>query len=226
MPPPAQVSTVYATDESIAVRAAGDFPTLCPPWQYLASATDGVFSSGTPWVLSSASSNFTAAGIAANHVVWLKKTGAYFTGSGVLYAVESVSTTTLTLRMIGQASGVGLAPGPSAGLTSVNFVVPTLYPQIEEASFAINRQYAIDPNITGRAPSNIYDLRDLRMACILKVLLTRLDAEVQQKDTSWSLKREQYGADLSLVMDRLQVRWGPKGLDQAPSSFFSTRLVR
>jgi len=46
MPPlstslPSQTTPVFATDEDIAVRAGGDFVTLCPPWQVDAAATDG-----------------------------------------------------------------------------------------------------------------------------------------------------------------------------------------
>jgi hypothetical protein len=82
MPPPSQLATVYATDESIAIRASGDFTTLSPDWQKLAYGTDGTFAAGSPWVLSSASVNFAVAGVTTSHVVLLRKPNSAFKGGG------------------------------------------------------------------------------------------------------------------------------------------------
>ena len=63
MAAPDLLTTVYATDENIAIRAGGDFAPLCPDWQKLASGSDGVFTAGSPWVLNSPSVDFEAAGV-------------------------------------------------------------------------------------------------------------------------------------------------------------------
>ena len=148
MPPPTQISTVYATDESIAIRASGDFAALCPDWQKLAAGTDGVFNISTPWVLTSASNDFGS--VSVNNVIQLTAPKSAFRGGGEYLAVESVAPNTLTLRRLGQSASTGLPPG-LGGVTSVAFTVATLYPQIEEASYDINRRFSIDPNIPYRS---------------------------------------------------------------------------
>jgi hypothetical protein len=124
------------------------------------------------------------------------------------------------------ASGVGSPPGPTAGVTAVEFTVPTMYPQIEEASFSINRQWNIDPGLPGRAPSNMYDLRDLREATVLTVLYRRYVAENRSSQGDFKLKIDTAKADLDAVMSRLSIRWGAAGTDPPETTMFSTRLVR
>ena len=77
---PEQTSPVYATDEDIAVRAGGDFITLCPAWQQMAYGTDGFFSPGSPWVLNSTATNFAANNVAPNQVVWLSQPKSQYPG--------------------------------------------------------------------------------------------------------------------------------------------------
>ncbi|MDE2105963.1 MAG: hypothetical protein KGL39_52560 [Patescibacteria group bacterium] len=224
MPPPEQLTTVYATDESIAVRAAGDFVTLCPIWQTLASGTDGVIASGSPWVLTSATVDFETSGVSANHVVQLVKTGTY-RGSGDLLAVESVSGSSLTLRRIYQAASAGQPPTASTG---VGFVIATLDPQIEEASFALNRRFGIDPAISLKAPTSLYDMRDLREATVLTVLRDRYVAEARGKDGDFWGKVQQLNNTLEEVLGRLQVRWtapGASGFQIETSSLSSSARV-
>jgi hypothetical protein len=222
----AQLTTVYATDENIAVRASGDFAMLCPDWQKLAFGTDGTFAAGSPWVLTSASVNFTAAGVSAQHVVLLSKPSTAFKGSGELLAVQSATDNAITLRRLGGSLNAGQPPAQAAGLTGVEFLIATLDPQIEEASFDLNRRFLIDPNLAGRTPSDIYDLRDLRQACVLTVLAQRYAAEVRGSQGDFALKLAQVRQELSEVLPRLQLRWGPSGLDTPSTNWFSTRLVR
>ena len=85
---PEQTWPVYATDEDIAVRAGGDFITLCPGWQQMAYGTDGFFSPGLPWVLNSTATNFAANNVTPNQVVWLSQPKSQYPGSGVLLAIE------------------------------------------------------------------------------------------------------------------------------------------
>src|SRR5262245_5648288 len=131
---PAQTLPVYATDEDIAVRAGGDFILLAPPWQQMAAGTDGVFASGAPWVLTSASVDFQANGVQPNQVVLLSAPRTSFPGGGRLLAIDSVASGAITLRRLHKELNVGQPPAPAAGLTSVAFSVTTLDPQIEEAS--------------------------------------------------------------------------------------------
>ena len=72
------------------------------------------------------------------------------------------------------------APGPVRGATGVEFLIATLDPQVEEASFDLNRRFWIDPNIAGRTPGDVYDLRDLRQACVLTVLAQRYASETRE----------------------------------------------
>jgi hypothetical protein len=226
MSAPAQLSTVYATDENIAIRASGDFAVLCPDWQKLAYGTDGAFLADGPWVLNSASVNFAAAGVTAQHVVLLRKPSTSFRGSGELLAVDSATSSTVVLRRLGSALNVGQPPAPAAGLAGVEFLIATLDPQIEEASFELNRKLMIDPSIAGRAPSDVYDLRDLRQACVLTVLAQRYAAEVRGNQGDFALKLAQARQELTELFARLQLRWGPTGTDACATNWFSTRIVR
>ncbi len=221
-----QLSVTYATDESIAIRASGDFAMLCPDWQKLASGVDGVFTAASPWLLSSASVDFAAAGVAAGHVVLLRKPAPVFKGSGELLAVDSASGQGVVLRRLGAALNMGQPPGPSAGVTGVEFLLATLDPQIEEACFDLNRRFGIDPNVAGRTPGDVYDLRDLRQACVLTVLMQRYAAETRGSQGDFALKLAQVRQELSEVLARLTLRWGQSGTDRNSTNWFSTRIVR
>src|SRR5271166_1548995 len=170
---PTQTTPVYATDEDVAVRAGGDFVTLCPQWQQMAAGNDGTLSIGPPWSLTSVSVSFQSNGVRPNHVVLLSSPKTQFRGGGELLAVDTVVGNVLTLRRLHKDVGVGQPPCPAAGLAAVSFTVATLDPQIEEASFALKRRFSIDETILDRASSWIFDARDLRMATVLTVLLER-----------------------------------------------------
>ena len=200
---------------------------LCPKWQKLAYGTDGAFITPDQWTLNSDTAAFDVAGIVAANVVWLEKPATSFRGGGELLAIDSLTSTSLGLRRLGLPAGAGYPPATVAGLTAVQFTVLSLGPQIEEASFSLNRQYMIDPGVPGRTAANIYDLRDLRQACVLTVICQRIGAELQDKtDAAWALKLKNHRAELDLTLGRLQLRWGNKGDSQPPSTLFSTRFVR
>jgi hypothetical protein len=226
MAPPNQLSTVYATDENIALRASGDFTMLTPDWQKLAHGSDGVFVAGLPWVLTSPSVSFAVAGVTAGHVAWLKKPTTAFKGSGELLAVDSATDSGLMLRRLGNGLNLGQPPAPSGGLLGVEFHIATLDPQIEEATFDLNRHFWIDPNIAGRTPGDVYDLRDLRQACVLTVLAQRYAAETRGNQGDFALKLTQIRQELSEVLSRLALRWGTSGTDRQSTNWFSTRIVR
>jgi hypothetical protein len=223
---PETTSPVYCTDEDIAVRAGGDFITLCPGWQQMAYGTDGYFSSGSPWVLNSTLTNFAANSVAPNQVVWLSAPKNQYPGGGVLMAIDSVSGSSLTLRRLHKDLNVGQPPAPNAGITNVTFTINTLDPQSEEASFDIKRQFGVDENIVDRASNWIYDLRDLRMATVLTVLLARYIQEARTDKGDFRRKIDLIKGDLRAVLDRVQIRWGPQGNSAEPSTLFSCKLSR
>jgi hypothetical protein len=101
-----------------------------------------------------------------------------------------------------------------------------LDPQVEEASFDIKRRFGIDENLVQRTSAWIYDLRDLRMATVLSVLLARYTQESRSEKGDFPRKLSQIKVELDLVLDRVQVRWGPLGNSQEPSTLFSCKISR
>jgi hypothetical protein len=108
----------------------------------------------------------------------------------------------------------------------VEFLITSLDPQIEEASFDLNRRFSIDPNIAERTPGLVYDLRDLRQACVLTVLAQRYSAETRTSQGDFALKLSQVKGELSEALARLQLRWGQSSTDNQSTTWFSTRIVR
>jgi hypothetical protein len=177
-------------------------------------------------VLTSGSVDFVQSGVTAQHVVLLRKPGTVLKGSGELLAVDSASAGGVVLRRLGSVVSLGQPPSPVEGLTGVEFLISSLDPQIEEASFDLNRRFGIDPNVAGRSPADVYDLRDLRQACVLTVLVQRYAAETRDDHGDFALKLTQVRQELTEVLGRLTVRWGGSGTDRQSTNRFSTRLVR
>lgn len=223
---PAQTTPIYCTDEDILVRAGGDWSTLTPSWQQMAFGSDGVFSSGTPWVLTSATVDFAANGVSPNQVVQLTAPKSLYPGGGQFLAIDSIVGNAITLRRPHKDLGVGQPPGPIAGASGVVFAVNTLDPQSEEASFDIKRRFSIDEVIWSRSSTWIYDLRDLRMATVLSVLYDRYSQEARTEKGDFTTKIGRIRQQLDDVMARVQVRWGPLGDSQPPSTLFNCRLSR
>jgi hypothetical protein len=224
---PESTAPTYATDEDIAVRAGGDFVTLCPAWQVMAQGVDGFFAPGLPWALNSTAVNFQANGVKPNQVVSLTGPKANFQGGGQLLAIDSVVGNTINLRRLHKDLNVGMPPAPAGGLTNVTFTINTLDPQTEEASFDIKRRFGIDENIVDRTSTWIYDLRDLRMTTVLQVLLARYTAEARGDKGDWVRKIDLIRCELSGVLDRVEVRWGKYGTSEPPTTVgFGMRLVR
>jgi hypothetical protein len=220
---------VYATDESVAIRSIADYDALCPKSQGLARGIDGVFSSGSPWVLTSATVDFEAQGVMANDVILLTAPKTAFKGSGELLAVESASGGSVTLRRLGQVAGVGVPPG-AGGVVGVTFAVETLFPQIEEASWDMNRRFNIDPAVPSRAPSSLYDVRDLRQATVARVLRDRYTAEAKDGKGDFARKAKLFDDELTDLIGRLRVRWADSaaaggGVDRG-SVYFGMRVIR
>src|SRR5262245_31103195 len=200
---PAQTTPVFATDEDILVKASGDFVTLAPAWQCMARGSDGVFANGQPWVLTSASVNFTTNGVQPNQVVALTGPKPQYPGGGDLLAIDSVSGSSITLRRPHKELNVGQPPAPSGGLTGVVVSILTYDPQIEEATFDIKRRFAIDENTPFRASSWVYDLRDLRMLTVLTVIYDRYTAELRSDRGDWQRKMGHIRNLRDEVLDRV-----------------------
>jgi hypothetical protein len=209
------LTTVWATDEDLAVRATGDFQDLAPKWQCNASGADGVFAAGPTWVLTSASVDFAAQGLAPGHVVVLNAPRPYFTDTGSPFAVDSVNGHSVTLRRLGKPPGVGQPPAPAAGLSGVSFVSNTLDPQTESVTYEINRRWGIDPLLPDQTPADLYDPRTFQQLCVVKVLERLYAASPRSKDGDWSMKLREVCEDRRARENQLVVKWGALG-SQAP----------
>ncbi len=227
--------TVYATDEDIALRASTDFVVLCPRDQLLGSGVDGVFAPSDLWTLTSASVDFAAFGLLPGQIVRLTKPTAVFSSNGELFTIQSVAPGAATLRRKGELSGVGQPPSPSGGLSSVEFTIRTLGPQIQLACDDINYRFGIDDAIAGRRSLDLYDPGQLREAVVLTVLYKQYLDQGRQfsgassaPDDLYSAKSRIAKAELDEVLDRLTLRWNEA--DVASRSIattrFSTRMSR
>jgi hypothetical protein len=229
MPPPSSLATLYCTDEDIVAIAGDDFQVLAGRWFKFAGGSDGVFAPGAPWVLNSASNDFSTQGVLPNMVVQLLKavgnTGA-FPGSGDLLAVESVATHYLTLRRVGEALGVGLPPAPAAGLTGVTFLITSLRRQIEDTAYVLDQQFQVDPNIVNRTPGDLYDQRIFRRLTVYQVMLRRYESASRAAKGDFDDKIQYYREAYERDLDAATVRWGPQGQGQPADTRFSTRIVR
>lgn len=226
MASPARLAVLYATDEDIAIRCYSDFTVLTPSSSLLIAGADGVFDAADLWTLTSATVDFAARGLAVGHVVKLTKPQSAFKGKGEWLAVGAVAAGSVTLRRIGMDDGVGQPPSPIGGLTAVEFSVATLAPQIEQCSDELNRRFGIDPAFAMRAPSWIYDVRELREACMTTVLHRQYTVDARQKDGDFAMKIRELCSARDAAIGRLQVRWGPTGNEAPPTSMFGMRIVR
>jgi hypothetical protein len=225
-PPADSLTTVYCTDEDLLIRAPGDFAILIPTNQVLASGTDGTFAAGDRWTLTSASVDFTAAGLRAGHVCRL--TGGprgTFPVEGDLLAVEYADGHSLRLRRPGLLAGLGRPPGPAAGVSAVTFSVATADQQIEEASWDIDQEYTIDEKIPDAAPDMLYRLRELRQVTALTVLAWLYRGQVREKGDAFAAAADRSRADLDDLKARTQVHW-VRRLGPETTGRFDTRLVR
>ena len=236
------LTTVYATDEDLALRASADYALLCPKDQKSAAGTDGAFNSVDPWSLISPSVNFGAQGVSAGQIAVLTKPTTNFKPPGEALVVSSVNPGSITLRRKGQAPGVGQPPGAPGGLLGIEFAILTLGPQIQLACYDLNRQFGIDDLVAGRRSVDLYDPREIQQATVLTVLYRQyLDMSRESGDQAdvFASKAKRVKAELDDVLGRAVVRWGPpnsaSGNAQAnlpywnivpPTSRFCTRLTR
>lgn len=236
------LTTVYATDEDIALRASADYALLCPKDQKSAAGIDGAFGSADPWTLTSSSVNFGAQGVSAGQIAVLTRPAANFRSPGEAFVVSSVNSGSISLRRKGQPAGTGQPPGASGGLLGVEFAILTLGPQIRSACYDLNRRFGIDDLVVGRRSADLYDSREIRQATVLTVLYRQyldMSREAGDQTDVFAMKAVRLKAELDDLLGRVVVRWGPpnsaSGTAQAnlpywnvipPTSRFSTRLTR
>jgi hypothetical protein len=232
----ATLSTVYATDEDVAVRATGDYMVVCPEDQKVASGTDGVIDPAGPWQFTSATGNFTTRGLAPGHVIRLgggmadaKPVREVFGATGDLFIVDTVDTDTqLTLRRIRQPSGLGMPPGVAV-LSGIPFKVLTFAPQIEENSYDINKRFQVDPTLPFRSADSLFDIRELRQLAVLGTLKwAYFNAWRNSQQDAYLAKGKVARDDYCELRDRLVLHWTASSGSgqQSPTTPFSTRLSR
>ncbi len=230
---------VYATDEDIALRASADFIALCPRDQVLAAGSDGAFAASDPWTLRSASVDFAAFGLTPGLIARLTKPTSAFSSGGELFAVDVVSAGAITLRRKGQPCRVGQPPSPPGGLTGVEFAVRSLGPQINLASYDLDRRFGVDNALAGRRAVDLHDPHQLREAVVLTVLYKQyLDQSRQfngpiadQSATPgdvYAAKARIAKTELDEVLDRLALRWNEADVASraVATTRFSTRVLR
>jgi hypothetical protein len=225
---PALAFAPYATDEDVAVRCPGDYATLCPSWQQLASGSDGSFDPGSPWTLASASVDFGGQGLSCGNVVQLTGPTPTFKGAGKLFAVAAVNSDgSVTLRNIGLGPGQGQPAAPAAGLTGVTFAVPTFAPQIASCCLQLNHEFGLDPNLASQSPALVYDpAGQLRTYAVLLVLQRQYANEARGDKGDFPLKLKQVGLDLADYRSRLTVKFGGKGQGEHTRALTSTQVRR
>jgi hypothetical protein len=224
--------SAYATDEDVAVRASADFTLLCPHDQVVVQGTDGALGPVSPWLLGSASVDFSSRGVVAGQVARLLRPVTAFRPPGELLAVDrAVAGSGVVLRRLGQASGAGQSPGPDAGVGGVEFRVVTLCPQINAATSDLNRRLGVDPSLAGRRPGDLSDPRELRDAVVLAVLYRRyldLARGDGRAEGTFAAKATLFKAELDELLARLIVHWKPSDPSgrSVPATRFSTRISR
>lgn len=225
---PAQALPAYGVDEDVYIYALGDFAVLAPASQMMAQGTDGAFASGFPWVLTSASVDFQAQGVAPNCIVQLTAPRTQYPGGGQFLAVDSVSGNSITLRRPYKDLNVGQPPAPAAGLTGVGFVINTLGPQLQEAAYDFKQRFAI--NDTGqdfsRSTAWLYDPEVMKRPTVYWVLHERYTNEQRTDRGDFAIKAKKFEAKLQEVIDRIQLRWGPSGTAAEASTILSCKLSR
>ena len=219
----ASPSYAYANDEDVALRAPADFALLCPRDQKLSAGIDGFFNVSDRWNLRSNSVNFATSGVVAGQVVQLLGPSSQFKPPGEAFVAQAVNANVLTLRRKGQSAAAGQPAGPATGLIGVEFLIVTLAPQLEHASFEFDRRYGI----ANEGVSATFDPRDVRDVIVLSVLHGQYLAMSREgagaAGDPFAAKASAMKAELDDLLARLVVR---KGRGGDPSSRFTLRLSR
>jgi hypothetical protein len=203
-PPPTDVwADIYATDEDVAIVALGDFPQLIEGYRSytIAYGVDGAMASGS-WILTSASNNFTQQGVARGHLMRLDGLTTKPLGADqVMFAVESVTTTSCWIRPIGQQYGVGIPPSFASSISSIRFSCHTMMPILKEASRQVDERMAAYGDVN-RFPEQYQRATICRVLCDLyrsKARQTR-----QDEQSEWKLKADAYCQEFESIIKAMQ----------------------
>jgi hypothetical protein len=219
-----RLSPLYCTDEDVFLRAPQDWQHLVPQDQVLAGGSDGVIAAGSPWVLTSASCDFQSRGVGANRVVMLTGPASAFKAPAFM-AVNAVGPNALSMRLAGFATLMG-QPAAPLGLTGIAFKILTVEPWIDGAVYDANKFFGIDSLSYDRAPSKLYDQRELLQFTVLTVLRRIYISAAKTKEGDYNLKLALVTAELEDLTARLTVRWGARGNSQPATSVFGARMRR
>lgn len=203
------LSTVWCTDEDVAVVCGPDYPEICPRDCKLAQGKDGAFLGTDRWTLTSPTNDFQALGVAPGSVVQLLGPSSAFVSPEML-VVSAVGPNSATLRRKYAAPGVGMPPSPAGGTTGVSFLIATFYPEIERASYELDREFQIDDLVNGRKSADLYDPRELREACTQLVLWRSYQKAARQAGDSadsYMAKARQARAEYDAVVARTLVHF-------------------
>lgn len=233
---PINTSPLFASDETLVGRLRGDFWSMATGADTLAAGTDGTFAADSQWTMTSPSVNFEAQGLQPQQVMLLTKGtinsgGQAFTGGGRWFALDSVAGNSVTLRMVNQQLGVGHPPVSTAGATAVNFLCATYQTLIEDASWDIKSRFGIDEAIYWRSSMWQYQgvedaYRDERAACVLQVMFKAFSIENRSEKGDYFQKIARFKREYDETLERLQIRWGPLGDSEEPTTLFSAKLAR
>jgi hypothetical protein len=225
---PVTVTAPYCTDEDVAILAAGDFLNLVPHNQKMGYGTDGVFNSGSPWTLHSASVDPMALQMSVGMAVWLSAPTTTYKSPGDLLFIDAIAANQITLHRPSFLTGVGMPPGPPAGLTGVTFTVLTVLPQIVRISYNLDQRHAVDDLIYGRRHADQYDPRQLRHGTALNVLHSLYVGMARgAKDSdNWWAKAGEIKQQRDAWEQWASVTWRNSTAGTDRTGPFNTRIVR
>ena len=225
--------TPYATDEDIALRASADYTLLCPRDQKVAVGLDGVFLPGNAWLLGSPTVDFQGRGVQAGQVIQLTRAGSGLRPGEEGFVIVSATTDGVIVRRKGMPEGAGEPPSPPDGLTNVEFKVLTFRPQIDMATYELNRRFGIGsgPGCIGVIP--LVDVKGLRDATVLTVLSRQYFAMSRELGRGPDLPSDTFAnkatairAELDDVLARLTLHGDSSPYGPGPTTRFSTRMSR
>lgn len=196
----------YATDEDVAVAAPADFLLICPRDQVLAAGQDGSFLGAEPWTLRSATIDFAGTGAGPGGVVVLLGPSSAFAAPGEVLGIAAAGAGTVELRRKGLAAGRGRPPGPAAGLSGVEFLVPTLEPQLAAAAGELGWRFGLAAGATPEELDEAAGLADLRAAAVLTVLRGRYADLGGDPGGTFTAKLEWVRSELGAVLGRIAAR--------------------
>lgn len=210
------MSTPYATDEDIALRASVDFSLICPYDQTITEGTDGAFLANDRWTLRSSSADFQARGLMPGHLVQIAENGP----DGATFVVESAGPIDVRLRRKGLPGGIGEPPGPIAGRSGLSFRVVTLGPQVALAVDDLTRRFGIS-----RPLDDPGELRDAVVLTVLHRQYLSSSREQGGRHDEFAAKAAIAKEALDELLARLTIRTASI-TGTPPTTRFNTRMSR